>query len=66
MNLSGSTTCRLTRTGDNGEEVLHEAELANERQCQKLCDIVGPLHYSSSAEITCSQGNSIIYSGRRN
>ncbi|SMF39803.1 S8 family peptidase [Pseudobacteriovorax antillogorgiicola] len=65
LSLAGSASCKLVRVdGDGQEEVLYQASVSDKRSCQKLCDIVGPLVFSTKSEIQCSQGSTVIYQGK--
>ena len=64
LGLSGSSACKVSKLGDGGEDILYQANLGSKRECQKFCDVVGPMLYSSKSEIQCSQGSEIIYSAK--
>ena len=66
MSLSGSNDCVISKIVDGEEEVLHQESVDSIRQCEKLCDVVGPLLFSSKGEIQCAQGSDIIYQAKGN
>ena len=62
--LSGSDACTVSKVVEGSEEKLYEANVENDKKCEKLCDVVGPLLYSSKGEIKCSIGSEVIYDGK--
>jgi subtilisin family serine protease len=60
--VAGDVNCELTKTQADGTSlVLFKKSLNSERTCQKLCDVIGPLAYSSLGEINCSTPATTLY-----
>ncbi|NRA66292.1 MAG: S8 family serine peptidase [Pseudobacteriovorax sp.] len=66
FDLTGSKDCKLTKTSEGGSpEVLYAVSVNSERECQKFCDIMGPLVYSSQDSVSCSQNSQAIYQQKK-
>ncbi|MFW7381390.1 MAG: S8 family peptidase [Oligoflexus sp.] len=61
-NNKGNVPCELSKTApDNSQVSLYQTSVDTERTCQKLCEIIGPLAFSSAGEITCNSGSATLY-----
>ena len=61
LGLSGTSLCELSQQTDDDATILHSVKVKSARECQKFCDIMGPLVYSSQAEVICSENSQPIY-----
>jgi subtilisin family serine protease len=60
--IEGSVACDLKKIQAEGEEnVIFSASVNSERTCQKLCDVIGPLAYSSLGDIRCASDQQTLY-----
>lgn len=62
LGLEGAVQCEIAREVEGDRTVLHQVRVETVRACQKFCDIMGPLVYSSQAEIVCTENSQLIYS----